>query len=167
MTRWVLIAAMAISCGGDDDDDGAATADAARQVDSSAGSVDAAAGGTVPDPGNGSNAWQAAAECCGTPQTSHAVGTVDANNPYIEGTADVTSGSVFYVFRTAAGFTEFTAELFKAGADITGVHLHDADGLVFGQLVTPSASTETGGTWTVQADHVYVLEVATAAGGFF
>ena len=118
---------------------------------------------SIPDPGTAMDDWGFSVidPCCGTPETAFPVGTVTMDAGYIQGNFD-TGLAFFYVFRTAANLTTFTFPMY-----FEEVHLHDGDGLVFGDLITPSASTDFSVTWDVQGDHVYALELRSEFEGFF
>ncbi len=137
--------------------------------------LDALTGAAIPDPGTMAAPpfWEAPDGCCGTPTTALALGVVsEADQPYVQGNA-IGGTHVFYVFRAGPALTVVTLELNEGGpsgteiASIEHVHLHTGTGLVFGPLVTPSQASNLGGSWAVEPGGIYVLEVATASGGFF
>jgi hypothetical protein len=47
------------------------------------------------------------------------------------------------------------------------VHLHDGEGLRFGDLVEPSATGDFSVSWDVEGDSVYAIEIVSAFEGFF
>jgi hypothetical protein len=150
------------ACGSEsgDDDDDVTGPDAAADID-------AVAALSIPDPGTAMNNWlPTPADWC-TPDKAHPVGVVTQQPGYMEGTLCADTGSGFYVFRAGAGFTELTVAGVGGDAQIDYVHLHRGDGLVFGDTVTPTASTEFSGTWPVTPDSIYVLEIHAPGGGFY
>ncbi len=132
-------------------------------------------GGAIPDPGGTAAppSWEAPDGCCGTPETALPLGVVsNADQPYVQGNA-VDGTHVFYVFRAGPALSEVRLELNEGGpsgtqiASIEHVHLHTGAGLSFGPLIDPAMASNLGGTWAVEPGGIYVLEVATASGGFF
>jgi hypothetical protein len=119
---------------------------------------------SIPDPGTGAADWFAPAGH-GTPETAWPVGVVSGDPGYVEGDAAVDTGGAFYVFRAEGSF-DLNIAVF-GGEEITFVHLHDGQGGVFGDELTPITSTNTSGTWAVQDGNVYVFEVHVDGGGFF
>ena len=120
----------------------------------------------IPDPGGEQDDWGFTINsdndvCCAIPEEAYPVGTVNFDPGYIQGAFD--SGmAFFYVFRSAPGLQSFTFPLF-----FEEVHLHDGAGLVFGDLITPSATADFEVSWDIEGDHVYVVEVRSSFEGFF
>jgi hypothetical protein len=144
----------------DDDDD-----------DSAVGDDDDAVGGIIiPDPGDEDlqGMWLASGMDVSTPEVAFPAGIVATSPDYIEADTDAT-GNAFYVFEAGADF-DIVINLW-GGDDIEWIHMHDGDGLLFGDelaaienVIEPGWAT---GTWTVEAGHVYVFEVHLEGIGYF
>jgi hypothetical protein len=120
----------------------------------------------LPDPGKAQNDWGSTLygeedQCCSTPETAYPVGTVTMDAGYIQGVID-SSLRFFYVFRTSADLDTFT---FPMGFE--AVHLHDGEGLRFGEVITPSSDQGWSLTWDVEGEHVYAIEIGSTYSGFF
>jgi len=127
-------------------------------------------GKMIPDPGNkpASGTWLNDNMPHGTPETAKPEGVVTSTPFYIEGDADKQTGNFFFVFKTGPAYTSFSVLLNEVTSMIDMVHLHDGAGLIFGAEVAPAMVTsELQKTWTVQPNHVYVLEIHSPGGGFF
>ena len=159
--RHALLPLLALALAGCPTDPGTADDD-----DDAADDDDATELPVIPDPGTETDDWgfELFAEedvCCGTPETAYPVGTVTRDAGYIQGVIDE-SLSFFYVFRTDA-----TLETFAFPDQFEDVHLHEGDGLRFGELIDPVEEANFVKRWDVQSDHVYVLEIVSAFTGFF
>jgi len=137
--------------------------------------ADGGAGITIPDPGNGVAEWivpgtspAMMAADMSTPDTAFPVGVVRSSPGYLQAWSGP-NGDAFFVFRTGPMFTDFRV----AGVhgvptgDPDFIHVHDGAGLVFGPEIMPVTSTPSSGRWTLEADHVYVLEIHFPGGTFF
>jgi len=117
----------------------------------------------LPDPGTADNdwGWNINDVCCGSPETAHPVGIVTMDPGYIQGVID-DELSFFYVFQSGPDLTTFTFPSF-----FEDVHLHEGDGLRFGDLIPPASNTKWDQTWNVTPDTVYAVEIIAEFSGFF
>jgi hypothetical protein len=181
----MLVCAALAGCGGDGyedgadaDADGGSDSDVDVDVDSDGdadGDSDADADSdsdsdteerTVPDPGDGEADWYAEGDIS-TPETAWPVGVVTQDPGYFDYTMQ--ADTAFYVFRAGSTFT--MALFMNAIDDFDAVHLHDASGLVLGEILEPVRDESGGGivdmAWDLQDQTIYALELVRAGGGFF
>lgn len=125
---------------------------------------------SIPDPGDEDlqGVWLASGMDIGSPEMAFQAGVVPTSPGYIEADTD-DSGNAFYVFRAGDTF-DISISLF-GGDDVEWIHMHDGDGLLFGDELTPvSVDLQPGsanGVWGVEEGGVYVFEVHLAGAGFF
>jgi hypothetical protein len=170
--RWSIAAGLtvagllALGCG----DDGSAGGGGAG----SGGGVDfggeTAESGAIPDPGDhpaDASQWTPPFEGNGTLATAYAVGVVSQEETYMALYVGETL-EAFFVFRAGPDLEQLTVDLTGTPPEsaVEWVHLHDGEGGVFGAKITPLAATAATGTWQVEADRVYVLEVRASGRGF-
>ena len=163
------IVALSLASACDDGDDSGDTDAAALAADASEQSnVDAGeASLSIPDPGSGEASWGSVSDH-GTLDTAHPVGVVTTSPGYLEGILDPTTFDGFYVFRAGDALSTFGVNLVGGAAEIEYVHLHEGEGLLFGEELVPTENlTPNAATWPVQPGAIYVLEIHSVAGGFF
>ena len=162
-----LAAMMTTGCGGDkvedsDLDTGDTTEDTATE--------DTAVQIAIPDPGDeyAPDRWYDDGGYHGTPETAQVMGVILDNPSYIQGGIDPGTGEHYFVFKTAPNVTKFSISLFDKTSQIESTHLHEGDGLVFGEKVAASrVVSPTRKTWDLDPDRIYVLKVSSSSGGFF
>ena len=125
---------------------------------------------SIPDPGAdyAPDRWYDDGAYHGTPETAQTMGIALMSPNYVQGGIDPETGNHFFVFKTAPDLTEFDVDLRNQSSDIQHVHIHEGNGLVFGDEV-PATEVfgPTEAEWELEGDTIYVLEVHSPQGGFF
>ena len=97
-----------------------------------------------------------------TPQTAFIGGVLNTHYGYAGGVPDANATANFFVFKAGAALTAVSFD--EGGGNVTGWHLHDGTGLVFGPIITPDTN-QPYSTWTVTPGNIYVLEVQLNGAG--
>jgi len=120
---------------------------------------------SIPDPGTGEADWISVGDI-GTPDLAWPVGVVSDTLPYVEGTVPEATGNAYFSWHASADF-QFDVDIYGVFGETEWVHLHRGDDLVFGDEIEPLESTASSGSWQVEEDGIYILEVRVPGGGFF